>query len=285
MRGSALVCGLAAVVLSMLGGCDSSPAPRGEKIELKLNLKPGDKRRLTADMDLNIDAQAKRQRQKVNMSMSFGMSFEVLDVDDEGVHTLKTTYDRVRVKISGGPQTIAYDSDSPGGGQDPMGQVFGAMVGSTLTLKVTPDGQTLDVQGMEEMADKMADKLPPQARAGFEQQMEGMTNSFDQMMSVLPRKPVDIRDTWSGSMNMAADPNMPMKVDATYTLYDRKDGVAIVKVDGKIKGGKGLSGTMKGTMRIDEKTGWTEGGEMTMNMEGRVEGVDMEMDGEIKFGS
>jgi hypothetical protein len=112
-----------------------------------------------------------------------------------------------------------------------------------------------------------------------------MTQSFDQMMAFLPKEPVDIRDSWSGSMEMANDPNMPMKVDATYTLYDRKDGKAIVKVKGKMSSTAGLSGTMDGTMTIDEATGWNEGGEMTLHMSGNMQGVDAEVEGKFKFGS
>ena len=42
---------------------------------------------------------------------------------------------------------------------------------------------------------------------------------------------------------------------------------------------------MEGTMRINEETGWTEGGEMTMEMEGEVQGIEMELEGKITFGS
>ena len=39
------------------------------------------------------------------------------------------------------------------------------------------------------------------------------------------------------------------------------------------------------SMRINEKTGWTEGGEMTVDAQGEVQGIEMEMEGKITFGS
>lgn len=287
MRTSLAVCVLAALGLALVAsGCgEKAPAPRGEKIALKLNLKPGDQRKMTADVDMKITVSAPGREEQMNMSMGLGMSFDVLEVDDAGVHTLKTTCDRVRMNMSGGPMSIEYDSDNPDAQQNPLTQPLAAMVGTSLTMKVTPEGKTLEVSGMDEMADKMGAKLPPAARANLDQQAKGMTNQFDQMMAFLPKEPVDIGDSWSATMEMATDPNMPMSVDATYTLYDRKEGVAIIKVDGKMKGGQGLSGTMTGTMRLDEATGWNQGGDMTMNMTGNVQGVEMKMEGKTTFGS
>jgi hypothetical protein len=221
----------------------------------------------------------------MDMAMGFGMSFDVLDVDDDGVHTIKATYGRVRMNVSGGGQSMSYDSDNPSAASNPGLKMLGAMVGSSLVMKVTPQGKTLEVTGVDEMVEKMSEDAPPGAQAQLEQQAESITQSFDQMMAALPKEPIDIGDTWSGSMEMASDPNMPMKVDATYTLYDRKDGKAIIKIDGKMSSSKGVSGTMEGTTRINEETGWTEGGEMNMDMEGTVQGVEMEMEGKITFGS
>jgi len=263
------------------------PAPTGKKIELKLNLKKGDRRKMTADMDMNMEmtAPGQGQKMKMNMSMGFGMGFDVLDVDEKGVHTIKATYDRIRMDMTGGPVSIQYDSEKPPALENPMTQVFGAMVGQSLTMKVTPEGKTLEVKGADELAERIAGKLPPLARGGAKQQAESMTQSFDRMMAFLPKKPVDIGDTWSGNMDMTSDPNMPMKVDATYTLYDRKKGKAIVKVDGKMKSSEGLSGTVSGTMTIDEATGWIDGGETSLDMKGTMKGVDAKVKGKFKFGS
>ena len=287
MRTSPVVCGLAAAALAVLAsGCgDSGPAPTGEKITLKLNLKAGDQRKATADMDMKMTMSAGDKQQQMNVFMGLTMSFDVLDVDQAGVHTLKTTYDRVRVKMSGGGVGIEYDSDTSAGEENPATQVFAAMVGASLTVKVTPEGKTLEVTGLDELAEKVSAKLPPFARANVDQQVKGMTNSLDQMMAFLPQKPVDIRDSWSSTMELATDPSMPMKVDATYTLHDRKDGVAIVKIDGKMRAGEGLSGTMTGTMKIDEATGWNQGGEMTMDMSGTMQDMEVQMKGEFTFGS
>lgn len=282
MRTLAGVLAVAAVSLAgLLCAPGVAAAQSGEKVDLRLNLKPGDQRKMTADMDFDMDIQS----QKVKMNMAFGMGFKVVDVDSNGDHTIACTYDRVRMKMAAGPLNIDYDSANPPEQANPLTQVFGAMVGTKLTMKVTPKGKTLKVEGLDKLAEKMGANLPESARANLENQTKGMTGSFDQMMAFLPKEPVAVGDSWKGSMDVATDPNMPMKVEATYTLKERKNGKAIVGIDGQMKGGTGLSGTMKGTMTIDEKTGWNEGGKMTLDMSGNVQGMQMKMNGKITFGN
>lgn len=266
-------------------GCDSSPKPTGEKIELKLNLKKGDTRKLAYEVDMNTKVSAKGKEAQIGMQIGFGLGVEVEDVDDAGLHTMKITYDRIRFKASGGPTTIDYDSDKSSGADNPATQMFQAMVGASLTLKVTPDGKTTEVLGLDEFADKIAAKAPPGGAAQIRSQLDGMKKSFDQMMAPYPKEPVDICDTWTGEMNLASDPNLPMTVKAKYTLHDRKDGVAIIKIDGQMSSTAGISGTMTGTMEVEEETGWTKGGTLTMKMSGKVQDSSMEMDGKITFGN
>jgi hypothetical protein len=76
----------------------------------------------------------------------------------------------------------------------------------------------------------------------------------------------------------------PLVVSTTYTLAERKDGVATLNVEATLKSnpdGKPmemgpmtikheLKGTQKGTITIDEATGWYAGGEMTQELEGKM---------------
>ena len=88
-----------------------------------------------------------------------------------------------------------------------------------------------------------------------------------------------------GNDEVEPDPNFPATVTAKYTLVERKGGDAIIEMEGTIKSDQGLNGTMTGTMRIDEKTGWTKSGEVDMDMKGTVQGgAELEMKGKMKFG-
>ena len=77
-----------------------------------------------------------------------------------------------------------------------------------------------------------------------------------------------------------------MKLDSTYKLTARKEGTAVVTVSSKILPNKdaepmempgmkmkmswSLSGSQKGTMQIDERTGWTKEAEMVQEMSGTI---------------
>ena len=54
-------------------------------------------------------------------------------------------------------------------------------------------------------------------------------------------------------------------MDARCTLTERKSGFAILKLDGTITMEKQV-GKVTGTVHIDEKTGWTKSGNLTITM-------------------
>jgi hypothetical protein len=133
-----------------------------------------------------------------------------------------------------------------------------------------------DVKGFDKIAERLG--VP-------KKQLESQRDQMTQMLAALPDKPVGIGDSWEGTMKMSTDPNLPATVIAKYTLTERKEGDAIVKIVGTIKSDKGLNGTMSGTMHIEEMTGWTKSGEMDMDIKGKVQGgVEVSMKAKMKFG-
>lgn len=263
------------VVLSCLAGAFAGSAAAQEKITLKLNLKKGDQRKMNFTMDMNNTVSVNEITLDMKMTMGMDMTVNVKDVDADGVHTMAFTYDRIKMKMSG-PINVDFDSANENSGNDPLGKVFGALAGQTITTVMAPDGKVQEVQGFEELAEKLG--VP-------KGQLKGQGDQMTQMMAALPTKPVGIGDSWEGTMKMASDPNLPATVTAKYTLTDRQEGDAIVKLDGTIKSDQGLNGTMSGTMRIDEQTGWTKNGTMEMKMKGNVQGgASIDMDGTITFG-
>ncbi|MBW3543197.1 MAG: hypothetical protein KY476_23325 [Planctomycetes bacterium] len=272
---------LSMVLCPLFSGCGKSPEPRGEKITLKINLPKGAKLTLVYDMQMATEVSQGSQRMEMDMGMGMDLGVDVVDVDAQGVHTLKVTHDAVRMQVSAGQMSIDYDSRSSDAPPEPAA-AFGQLVGRSLTLVVNPDGTTKEVQGVDELVEAMSADQPPAAQVQMRSQLEGMKGSFDQMMTPLPDRPVDIRDTWKVTQTMSANPGMPMTVEAVYTLYDRQNGEAVIKVDGKMTSTAGISGTIDGTFRIDEKTGWTNSGEFDMQMSGSVQGgAEMDMDGTV----
>lgn len=260
---------LLAVLVALQTGCNNDPEPRGEKIDLKLNLAKGAAYKLFYDMDMDMAVKAQGQAMDMKMQMGFGMAMNVDDVSDKGIHTITTKYDRVKMSMNGMGQNMSYDSQTD---KAPPAQFkpLKDLLAIAMTLEMNPKGKVLKISGLEGSA------ALGEQKAQFEQMME-------QAFGMYPEEPIDIRDSWTQQMNVATQPNMPMSVNITYTLYDRQNGKAIVRIDGDIKTGGQVTmeGTMKGEFVVDEATGWTEKGNMTMDISGDMPGGSMTMDAKI----
>lgn len=277
-----------AVALLLCGLMFAGPV-QAEKIELKLNLPQGAQKSLSQDMVFDMSTSAGGQQFKMQMSMGFKIGVKVEEVSDAGLHTMKLTYERIQMKMAG-PVSMEYDSakkDGNAGAQNPAFAMFDAMIGESLTVKVQPNGKTTSVEGLDELVEKMAKKAPGIPAQAMKQQVESMKQSFDQMFGMYPDKPVAVGDTWDANMKMPANPQMEMNMDAKLTLKERGDGVATIGIDAKLSGAGAakMNGTMKGQIKMAEKTGWTEGGKMTMDMKMSQGGADVTMDGKTTITS
>lgn len=249
---------------------EGAPQPRGEKITLKLNLPKGSKKAIGYDMNMNMNMTVPGQGpQQMLMAMGFEFGMEVKDVTAAGDHTIDMKYDRVKMDMNAGPLVMKYDSADKNAQPNPLSQQMSVLIGKTITATISPNGKTKNIKGLE--------KLGP-ANQGAQ-----MKQTLEQMFTMYPPKPVDIGDSWSEKRDMAAGPGMTMKADMKYTLIDRKGGNAIVKINGTFNaaGQAQLKGTMKGTIKINEKTGWTEAGNMDMTMAGNQGGIPLKMDAKI----
>lgn len=260
---------LLAVLVALQTGCNNDPEPRGEKIDLKLNLAKGAAYKLFYDMDMDMVVKAQGQSMDMDMQMGFGIGMNVDDVSDKGVHTITTKYDRVKMSMKGMGQNMSYDSQTD---QNPPEQFkpMKELLALAMTLEMNPKGKVLKVSGLENSP------TLSQQKAQFEQMMS-------QAFGMYPDEPVDIRDSWTQQVDMATQPNMPMSVTLTYSLYDRQNGKAIIKIDGDIKtsGQMTMEGTMTGEFVVDEATGWMEKGNMNMDISGDMPGGSMTMDATI----
>jgi hypothetical protein len=245
-----------------------------EKITLQYNMAKGDTRKL--NFAVNMDNKVTVGDNTIDMVITMGMdaTFAVKEVDKEGLHTVDFTYDRIKMKMTG-PLEVDYDSDNKDEDPGPLAKSFAGLAGQTITMKIDRQAKVKDVQGFEKIAERMG--VP-------KKQFDSQRDQMMQMIAPLPGKPVGIGDSWEGTMKLSGDPNLPITLTATYTLADRKDGDAIINLTGKLASDKGLTGTLSGTMRVEEKTGWTKSGNVGMSMKGDVQGVKMTMTAKTKFG-
>jgi hypothetical protein len=127
-----------------------------------------------------------------------------------------------------------------------------------------------EAQRMDKFIDKMFDE-------------KGLKALIGDLMCTFPAEPVAVGDTWYDTQSI--DFIMPVDVDTTYMLKQRKDGIAYIdsvakmdlgdssmdlKVDPNNKISMQISGTANSVGEVDEKTGLTRKSNATMNCSGVV---------------
>jgi hypothetical protein len=277
-------------------------APAG-KVDLKLRLKAGESHEMKMTQTQNITQTMNGQEQKMTQVQEMVMGFDVLSVDTNGVMDVEMTYKAMKITIDGPMGHMEFDSVNPKP-VDPnrpdekmLAAMFSAMTGSKFQMKITPTGKTSEIHGIKEMVVKIREKMKESVGGGPE--MQGLDRFFDKMfdekqvkemtgdmMGAFPAEPVTAGDTWYDTMSMNFI--LPIDVDTTYMLKQRKDGIAYIdavakmdmgdsskplEIDPNNKVSMQLSGTMNTTSEVDEKTGLTRKGNVTMNFSGvmRVE--------------
>ena len=154
---------------------------------MKLNMKKGDTRKVNFTMKMDNKVSVNQQTIDMKIEMGMDMTVDVKEVDNDGLHTIDFTYDRIKMKMTG-PLAVDYDSDNKDQDGGPIGKIFGALVGQTITTKMNPQAKVKEVSGFEELAKKLG--LP-------KEQLEAQRDQMTQMIAALPDKPVGIGDTWT----------------------------------------------------------------------------------------
>ena len=177
---------------------------------------------------------------------------------------------RKTVKDDSGTLTYNYGKPMSNPDDETNRKIEDCLVNAPLTLLMSPKGESTDVEGYEKIIKKIKDivgaQVPEQMIAA---NVGSPTDNLEYYFVNYPDNPVKIGDTWSFDAPSVLQ-GVPIILATTYTLADRKEGVAyinfntVVSVDksqlppemaaevDKIKFNAGLNGTGQ----IDEATGW-----------------------------
>lgn len=265
-----------------------------DKVDLKLRLKAGEKHEMKMTQNQNIAQTMNGMEQKMTHTQEMVMGFDCLSVDANGVMDIEITYKSMKMIMEGPMGRMEFDSANPKPidpnrpDQQMMAAMVSAMAGSKLQMKMTPTAKTSDIRGIKEMLAKIKEKMmgsnPEMQRMDIfdkmfdEKQVKEMTSS---MMGAFPAEPVAVGDAWydTTSMNFI----MPIDIDTTYMLKNRKDGIAYIdsaakmdmgdsskplEIDPNNKVSMQISGTINATCEVDEKTGLTRKSNIAMNFSG-----------------
>ena len=149
-------------------------------------------------------------------------------------------------------------------------QIEDCMVNTPLTLFITSTGEGTDIQGYENIIQKVKAIVGADVPDEYIANSIGTpTDNLENYFVFYPDTAVKIGDTWNISTNSNLQ-GLPIILTNTYTLADRKDGIAFINFNTVVKIDKTqlpadvvaqmanmqFTAFVKGTGQIDEKTGF-----------------------------
>jgi len=222
--------------------------------------------RLTTQIDSNVSGTPAGDM-RINQTMTQVIKIAAEDVAPDGTATLRQTFESIKMDMESPMGHATYDTAAPSASQSPMaqamGQVFGAMVGETITIVQAPDGTVSKVEGASRIVDKMTKAVPEDmAAAGILQGLKAMLSedalksTIEQSFSKLPPGPVKPGDTWKGQLAMGNPMIGKIAGAMDFTLKSVDDGTARIGVAMTLKQESAPQGGVMGmTMNLHDARG------------------------------
>jgi len=252
---------------------------------LKYNLETGKtyKQNVVTVTDMKMNVMG--QEMNMNATMEMNVSYEVTGQKND-VFDLKTTYQKIKTSMTS-PAPFVIDSDSPENSSDKsLGDVFKSLTEVPIDIQLSQTGKVLSVTGIDKLSEKLNAISNPQFKQMFSQQFseKAIKTTFEQMSSYFPDKPVTIGDNWDVTINLNTN-GLDLISKMNLTLKEIKDNIATLDCTGTLatpEGGSVLQiqgmdatvtvkGNQTGTIRLDIKTGWIVGMELTQTSTQNIE--------------
>ena len=225
--------------------------------DLRLKLKKGDVFKMENTTDQFIEQEIMGQTQEQHQVMKYTLSYEVTDVVNK-IYTLKITYLAVSAMMDTPMGKMEYDSENHDGGDiSPMLKGFAALPGKHFEIKVNEMGQTIEVNGTDEMLDQLVKEfdLPDentreQVRGSLKRQFgdKALKSNMESAMALYPEKPVNPGDNWKTSVT--TEVMTSMVVNNQYTLDAIEGNTANLSVQSTIKSKPNGEGLEMGGMKL-----------------------------------
>lgn len=277
----------------------SAPTGSGASLDpvvLRLNFQDGAVYRFrmltTQDLSQTFDGQTF----DISTVTGFEYTYTVTRLDPDGSAWVDVIYTRALYETDSAFLNISYDSADPPG-QIPEGaEGFAAIVGIGFSMRIGPDGDIQEIEGLDAMYDQMLAELDlpdPEMRQAFELTFreqfgdQAMKDQLGNLLFEFPEGSLQVGDSWTSTEETTV--MLPIVVETTYTLLGFDENTALIEVRSEISTGTQeggldlglfafdftLTGSQEGRVQVDLKTGLTNSisdqtlrGEMTLVADG-----------------
>ena len=238
--------------------------------------------------DMKVMGMDVKQKQK----QTFYFSWKPTEQKD-GKWTIKQRIEGVKMEIEIGGNKIAYDSEAPGAGNNPLADFFKELKGSEFTLTVGSDMKVEKVEGRQEFLTRLG-KSQQQMKPLLESILseDALKQMADPSFQVVPNSEAEKDKTWkyNSKLNLGPIGSYDTTYDYKYVGKDEKnkdlDKIAVTttlkySAPGSETPGAGLPFKIKsaslegkngtGTVLFDAKAGRIDTSDMNLTLEGKLD--------------
>lgn len=268
-------------------------APTSDMVTLRLNLRPGQKYRMTQTTQMKITMVAPvepgkpDQKTDTSSDSTSDIDYNVLYINRDGTAQVRLTYGAINVR-----STVTTDGKRTPVAQADTNSVMQALKGKVIEMQVSPTGQVSNVRGMEKIWKASFPSASTEMTPAQQREMEKfMKNTFgekffasvmEQSGMSLPQAPVRIGGSWTHRLSLTGP--MPIVANLRRTLQSRRSGALTIAENGALSFGNAskpvsigdtsmqtnVSGNYTGTTILDEATGFVRSSQITQRLGGKM---------------
>ena len=242
----------------------------------------------------------------VNQKIGFEYLYSIASVDADGNTWADIEYTWVLYEQKTLMNKVAYDSSNPPAEVPPEALGYSVMVGKGFSILISPDGEVVEVEGLDELYDAVLDELDIddwELRQQLELLLEtsfgeeAIKESCGELVFSSPDEPIRVGESWSVTVERSLP--IPIVVENEYTLRDYDGKIATFDVFSTIVSseegmmdivgvqlGYAVSGTQEGFIEVDTESGLTLTSEISQDISGEAiviyDGEEMRIPLEMK---
>lgn len=236
-------------------------------VQLKFNLKPGDKYLFSSVVKQEIVQEAMGQQITTTQDISTEYIYTI-KARDNGVTEIEVLMNALKMDTDvGGMQRITFDSNDPDAGTSELKAMSG-LIGKSFQLYINEDGSVQKVVGFAEIFDGMEGPQKEILKQSFGD--SSLIQSMNQISNIYPNKAVSIGDTWGKTFSGSIANLLHSDANSDFTLSGLEGDIAVLDVDAQLtfskftgEGGNpilqaaefDMSGTQRGTIEVEVKSG------------------------------
>lgn len=254
---------------------ESAETP-SEPAVLALTLQQNDFFRIRMLNEQTITQTIEGQTQETEQTIGFEYTYEVTGVDPAGNATVEAVYTWVLFDQRTPLGNVLYDSDRPSAQIPPGAESFAALVGNGFTMLITPLGEVIDIEGLDELYDGMLaaldlgdPALEAELESVFRDQFgeEALVQQMANITNYLPEQAIEVGDSWSHSVETTM--GFPTTTETTYTVVAIDGTTVTLRASATVRPDPGaepldiagvqisymLQGTQDGVVEVDIASG------------------------------